>query len=757
MPDINDFNNYSGDVVSGVETVKKKKTGLIVGITAGVTAGAVAVVAGGGIAAYALSDFVKNQVKLRVSSPESYYAWVNEKNADETAHEIAEAYRISLDNYAAGQKSQISLKYDISQEAKDYFIEETNLDPEDDSEFGDKMLCDVINATDSIKVGMNSDSKADLISGSAFIDRNDDRLLTVDIASDISTMDYFVRLPELTEKWLAVEAGSLIENEVYDSDEKAVIEAYKKAMRDPASVMTPEELEQEVSRYIKVWDESVGEVDLEKGQKLTVGDISVTYTVASVEIDEKKANDIQTNFLNAVKDDELLKDIVVNRLSAATEEEYKEMLDDAFDDLKTAEDEFSEEKIVVSTYIDPKGVIRGLSVKGSDENEEFKAIIGKDGDNVRGEMYLLDGDTEPEFKIDLTADGVNDVYTGNIVFSDDDDDTISVEFKDFEVVDKERGFFNASTSLIINVDDEEISPIGIDFTSDGSSQSIAGDLNIEGTNYGRLTFTYGIENGAEPVIPSKDGAYLISEDFDEDEILEDYVTKDEVEDFILQTLKKLGFKETDAALLTKGAVSSIYGESSYKIDYDDDDYDWDDDDFDKKRLDDDKDADKDSDDGDFDDDDFDYSDYLPKEGSAYLVYADKDFNVYNLSFSKDNPSIIDLEKDGTYTLKATFTPPTTAAAKKPNGLSMLGFAASGKGDLEGAELTLKSVKFDGKEVEITDNKPLTETYGSYLSSTFYIGGYFVDDDDETYKPCIKADDLGEWEEIEVTIEIKGIK
>ena len=72
MPDYNDFNNNVGDVVTGVETVKKKHTGLILGVAAVVTAGAVAVVAGGGVAAYCLSDFVKNQVKLRISSPEKH-------------------------------------------------------------------------------------------------------------------------------------------------------------------------------------------------------------------------------------------------------------------------------------------------------------------------------------------------------------------------------------------------------------------------------------------------------------------------------------------------------------------------------------------------------------------------------------------------------------------------------------------------------------------------------------------------------------
>ena len=77
-------------------------------------------------------------------------------------------------------------------------------------------------------------------------------------------MDYFVRIPELTDKWLAVEAGKLIEENSYGSTENEVIEAYKKAAQDPRSVISPEEIEELANRYIKVWNESVDDVKLEK-------------------------------------------------------------------------------------------------------------------------------------------------------------------------------------------------------------------------------------------------------------------------------------------------------------------------------------------------------------------------------------------------------------------------------------------------------------------------------------------------------------
>ena len=87
--------NYSGDVVSGVEPAKKH-TGAVIG---GVTAGVLAVAVGGGIAAYNMSDLVKNQVKLTISKPDEYYSWVLEKNSNEAASQISEAYREYIEEY----------------------------------------------------------------------------------------------------------------------------------------------------------------------------------------------------------------------------------------------------------------------------------------------------------------------------------------------------------------------------------------------------------------------------------------------------------------------------------------------------------------------------------------------------------------------------------------------------------------------------------------------------------------------------------
>ena len=75
--DRNDMNNAFSDgfetTVSGVDNVTRKGRGKKAALIGGISA---AVIAGGAVTSYAVSDTVKNQVKLRLSKPEKYYACI---------------------------------------------------------------------------------------------------------------------------------------------------------------------------------------------------------------------------------------------------------------------------------------------------------------------------------------------------------------------------------------------------------------------------------------------------------------------------------------------------------------------------------------------------------------------------------------------------------------------------------------------------------------------------------------------------------
>ena len=753
MADYNDFNSNAGDVVTGVDVVKKSKKGLIIGGLAVCTAGAMAVVAGGGIAAYCLSDFVKNQVKLRISSSESYCAWVYEKNADAAAKQISTAYAKGLDKFEAGQKTKLSLRYDVTDEAKELFINEFKIDEEYDKE-----ELALINNFKNITVGGEGNSKDSLLSGNMYIDWNDERLATADIATDSSNMDYFVRIPELSERWIAVEAEKLIEENSYSGTEQEVIDAYKKAVQDPRSVITPEEIEELASRYIKVWNESVEDVKLEKKQTVTINDIDMNYTVVSVDLTQQKVIDIGEKMLTTAKDDALLKEIVVDRLHQMDADEYAEEIDDAIENLK--DDTVDTETVVtLDTYIDAKGVIRGWGAKTNNENEEFLAVIGKKDGKVRGECWLYDGYEEPEFTFKLNAEESDNKYSGTLDFILDEDESWSLEFSDFEIVDEEYGYFNASTALNIRDNDDELI-IPIDFSTDGESQTVSGEIAFEGKNYGKLTLTAGLQTGAEPAIPSKNGAFVLDDMEDSESFWCDYITQDEMEKFLTDLFKKLGIKDKNASEYAKDCAEEMYNTwDSYYDDYDDDDYGWDSDD------DDDDDYDFDDDDYDFDDDDFYASANGPsaKDGQAFLMLYDKDmwhfFTGEGTDYLSYGAKFADIKGDGTYTVSVSADTPEYLEkfTAMPNGLGVLVIGCQGIKGAENAKIEVTSLDIDGKTYDVSKDIT-TEADEEFFAALIYSDSYFdLEEEDGEYKNGVDLSGVQSWKTITVTFKLTGMK
>ncbi len=750
-----EFNDLNNDVVSGVERAKKGKGKIV----AGITAGALAVVAGGSVVAYAASDYVKNQVKLTVSSPENYYTWVNEKNTEDFAKQVSEQYRTAIDEMKSGQKSSVSLKYEVSDDVRNLLIDDIG---EEEQE-----IIDIIKNFNDISISANADTKEDISSGNAAIAWNGENLAAFDMAFDNSAMNMMFRIPELTEQWLDVDL-SYIYGYDYDDDTNKAMNASEKMRKDPESVITPEELETEITKYSNLWNECVADVELEKKTDVAVSDITVNYTVASVTIDETKAKEIAEKFINAVKEDEILKAVVVDRLEVATAEEYTADLDDVLADIAENYDENSTETVTLNTYIDPTGCIRGISFETS-ENDCAKFVVGKDGDEVRGE-FTVSENGEDDFKGILTATDNGGKYNGAFDMTADDI-TISVEFADLETVDEKKGYMNGVLTFVIppEVTDSETNAIfSISLSSDGSSQQISAPLDIDGTNYGTIVLDIASETGAEPSMPDKSGAFVINEDTDAE--LSDYVAQDKMEEFIKNILLKIGFSDEMATEGAKSIGEELYYDYS-DYEYEDDyDYGWDDEDYNSDDFDD---ADDFDDTDDFDDEDDDYSaaggfDYdaendpyyndmvIAQEGQAYMCIVDNDIKASYAGFEDTlayNATLADITGNGTYTVKVTADTDGYRNATndtKPNGIAILAVEVTGLENSDNAVMEIKNVKIDGKEYEITGTAETMNGGEGTVSSM--ICNSFADDVD-----IIDVSEIGEWTDVEVTFEVKGME
>lgn len=729
---MDEFNNNNlgetvgTDSVSGVEPAKKKKKAPII---AGISAGVVALGAGGCIAAYNLSDSFKNTIKLNFSKPENYYSWVMEKNSSDLAANMKKSYKESLSQSKDGVKSSLSLRYEISEDVRQMLLDEIGT--------GDASAVDMINGFESAKIGVDAETVEKLLSGSIYADFNDQRLTTLDVAMDLEKFDVFGRIPELTEKWIGIDVPEDELSDVLGDDSSA---AMQEMLSNPEKLISEEEIEELINRYSAVWTNCVSDVELEKKADVDVAGLDVTYTIASVELDDKLMEEVAVAFIEAAQDDDLLKEIVCNRLEAATEDEYDDAMDEALDDAKDADYDGADGTI--ETYIDGDGSVKGFRIEADDL--EFFVIYGEDKNEYAAEI-LMSEDGSDIFELEAKFEEDDDKYSGDIDITIEKV-TVSIEVKDYEVVNEEMGYINGQfTAKIPSVD-----PITVEFESDGNSQTISTEVVVDKTNYGKFSLEISAEEGADPKIPSKDDAFMIDENNEDSLDITQYVDQDSVESFITDILTKLGMNSDEASELAAFAADELFNPTSYDDIYYDDDYGFT------------------YDDDDDDDDDYDYDfSYDDKyaadavaveDGQAYIYVYDPEFNAYYLGYDDDtlayNAVVADIKKDGTY--KVSVTADTDGyrqwCDELPNGIDCLALEIEGVPGIADAEITVDSITFtleDGKKVDI-DVTGEYDSYGYDDDYTAYFYSYYGDEN-------LDFSAIEEWVSIEIEFTVKGLK
>ena len=543
---LNNAENFANSV-SGVETAVKKGAGKKVAIGAGAAA---VVLVGGGVAAFNLSPLVENQVRKHIMSDKKYYAWVNEENAESVAKEIREEYEKSLDAYDKGTKGNVSLSYKPSDDAKAFLTDDLAGEGEEAEQ-----LIDIINNIGSVEIGADFNSKKSVVQYSLYGKLNDDQLITFDVLTDLEGMNLYARVPELTEKWLSIALGdAMSEADSYELEEfMQYQDIFTDVLENPKDYLSPADLEKEITKYVAVWNDTVAEhAEVESSVSVDILDIEQKFSVSTVNVDADLELKLAKNMLKEIKNDDVIKNIACDKLELIDEDEYEDSIDEVLDMLDEGEDDFEDEAIEFKfkTYIDAKGKIRGIEIKGDDYSG--KLIVGKDGDKVRGEAYA-EADDEEIFRAELVADG-DKKYTGDLDVVVEDESVFSLEFTDYEVVNEEKGFFNGTFTAII----PDVDPITLTFEATDDSQAISYDIEISGTDYGVVTLSISQKEGSDVKVP--DDTFEIDPDADEID-LKQYVSQDEVENFIKGILTKIGLDDELASDAAKEAAEEIYSEA----------------------------------------------------------------------------------------------------------------------------------------------------------------------------------------------------
>lgn len=757
---VNNTYETVSDTVSGVENAPKKKTGAKV---AAVGVGAAVLLGGGGVAAYNLSDYVKNQVKLATMDAPEYYEWVMEENAAKAADSIAESYDEYIDLLGKGQKADVAFKYEASDAVKELLL--TDLPASDETQ----PIIDLVNDIKSVSMGVNAQVKDNNMVGSVYANLNDESLVTIDMAVDYENLACYYRIPELKEQWLGMDLSEAMTQAEADAEFSAVMDKVTAFSENPADILSVKELDELITKYSTLWCSDVKNAELEKKKDVKIGDITVEYTVITAEIDGKTAYNMLESYVKTASEDKLLKEIVTERLEICSGDEFDTVLDEALTSLEDEKESMTEDDTTIDliTYVDPKGVVRGVSLVDPEGTEVIDYVIGLEDDDVYGELSLDLGE-DGTYSAVLEAVKKKDAYTGDIEVFAGSDTVATVGFKDLEVVDEKMGYVNGVVSFTL----PEIDPIELNLSSDGKSQEISLALNIDGTDYGKFIITTSSEEIEKVEMPDVKDAFMIDAETAD---LEGYVTEDEAMTFVSDLLAKLGIDEE----MAEGLLSGMTAEDEYL----EDDFQWDDSDW----------EDTDWDDTDWEDTEWDDSDWeefdteaenpyssqgvYANSGQAYLNVMDYSWEAEYWGMADDSLAcgavVADITGNGQY--KVSVTADTEgyrfATTGDPNDASVLPEAIDYLSVcvVDGPEIspdmiiTIDSIVIDGVEYPVTGECYTVSEFGEKECLVYCEweeapeDALSADGDaSDATATIFDASSIENWTTIEVTFTVSGI-
>jgi len=536
MPEFNES-------VSGVETVKKRKKGPVI---AGIAAGVVAVAAGGSVIAYNTSDFVKNKVKLSTLSPEKYYAWVNDSNISEQIEYLSEEYGKYADIMSKDSGKGINAKMNVTYTMSDG-LKTLAKNAMGNTDKANKFVDNINN----ISLTLDESVFQGNIGYNLGLDFNGNDLADLEFFMDYAEMFMMGRVPQISEQYLGMDLKAAMESE----------DVMEKGISNIANYLTKDEFRAIAEKYTSLWNDCVSEVQQEKNEEITVGNYTNEYTVLTVEINNEFLHSTVEKYINTLKEDETIKDIIVNRLEICDEEKYLSDLDNALEELSS---ETVTKTVDFKTYVDPSGKIRGYSFM-NDENEGFEFIFTGESEEKANGILTFNDEDGSEIKCNINYDSNDGKYTGSadLILTDDNEDiAVLVEFTDLETVNDDYGYMNGNLNISVN----DSAPFAVALSSDGSSQKAGFDIDIEDVNYGSVELEISSSEISELAVPDKSGAYIVDENTSN---LEGYASEEDLINFAASIVKNVGFADTDED--ARAIVEAyLYGSSSLPHYYDDD-------------------------------------------------------------------------------------------------------------------------------------------------------------------------------------------
>ncbi len=525
---MSDFKNENGfDVAQGVVKNKKKP---VVAIVAGI----VAVLAIGSGLTYALVPSVRNNVKMAIMGPEKYFAETYKSNIKSSKSELIENYQLMYDSLDKMQTGT-AVKCNVNFELQD----------------GMKQMLSMANMGEmfnEVNFDMYVNMKENKLEETFKIAADGKDVVSASMFGDMKDMIFYAQVPDLTanvlkipyKEMLSEEMGDMVEvpeelQQVFDMDYSNMKEYF----------LETNQVDEIITRYTDIIIDGITDVEIEKGVTGKVGKIDYKYNKMVANISSKDAAKIADNLIKELENDKVIKKYVVDTYGIS-ESDYATFIEDAKEEIPDPE-EITDEKIILTTYVDEKGTIQGMEMGETAEEEMFSMISAESKNQVAMQMNM-----ENSAIVNIDADKDGNKYTGKIS-CEADGETYSVDFEDLELVDKK--YING----VINLDMkqfgvEDMGNIALNFTTDGKSQTVENKMD----NMYKLTLKYEEVSPTDVKIPDEN-VYGIEE-------MDKFLGDADINAFLKNIFVKLGMDEATAEMLAENYAGGglDYGYEDYE-------------------------------------------------------------------------------------------------------------------------------------------------------------------------------------------------
>lgn len=509
---------------------------------------------------------------------DSYSAAEKEAWAKSVA-EFTSAYAESMkssENLMSGAQADISLKLEDSGRSLLGFL------VPDDISWADSL---VLSTTSSFVDGKEGILMKVLL--------NDTQICTIEYYLDPETQDIFMKIPELSDKYIKVnlkeaaeiQAKSLEEaaSDLSDDLDSAVtassdfMEGYSAGLNASVSLFSdlsasmPEGsvLEELLNKYGTLIFDNVAEGESSQ-DTLTASDVSADCTVYEGQITLENGVKMANAILSEAKSDKELEGILSNwaQLLPDSEDLYDQFIkaiDTGLDSLKDVDTSDTDSYLSTRIWVDGNGDIAGREL-GIHEGDTDTPILTWKMPKADSDFGYLLSVTADDSSFELSGSGKieNDKLNGTYTFNQDSSPVVNIEVKDYDVASEKEGNLNGTYTITFaeDITNEDAAALqNFALIMDIASAKDTGSISLSVTSGGSTLGTLSITSGAGETVDIPDLSSITESysAYDEDAMTAYAATMDFTE--ILSNLSDAGVpNEVITSILSGGSSDTEQGE-----------------------------------------------------------------------------------------------------------------------------------------------------------------------------------------------------